>query len=216
MIAGQKCLISLTIIAVVGCSSSKPPTTPTTPSQDATAANRQDMGENATVDDGESASAEVKLTFMTGGAKVGDADTQDEVKKCHDDKMFFDRFGSDAAVCSDLSLAKVDCSVKGVRKVLSTKQREQFDTAMSGTYKGWLLDQCLDCGKDADSKLCQTSAGDAQEGTKLFFVKEENAEIRGKSLLVPFRPGQSKEVSSSKSSSKAKSSSKSDDESEED
>jgi hypothetical protein len=180
-------LVALTaLLTACGQQSSPPPA----PQSETASAERADQSSHESSDaTAEDDADDAQTSFLTGGAKVGDADTQKDVTKCLDAKTFYDRFSDDSGTCTELPLAKVDCTLKGVKAILSAKQRKQFDAAMAGNYKDWLLDQCVDCAEGAEDELCKNADGDAQVGTKLFFVHEEDAEIRGKVMLIPVRPG---------------------------
>lgn len=181
--------LSLFLALSFGCDTEKAPEAPSTSSS----AQRVDQSkgdqpiDEEDLDDSD-ATAASKINF--GGAKVGDPDTRDEVTECLDDGKFFDRFKGDMGSCTKLDLAKVDCSKSGLQKIMSAKQRAQFKDSLAGTYKGWLVDQCVDCGPKSDSPTCENKDGEKQVGTKVFFVIEEDTEIRGKSMLIPVRPKQ--------------------------
>lgn len=187
--AFRQSIVAAALVAfATACGHQAPPAAPTT---EAASAQRPDQSSHessdATKEDDEDTAE--KASYLTGGAKVGDEDTQKDVAKCLEGKTFYDRFSDDAGTCTELPLAKVDCTLKGVKAILSAKQRKQFDDAMDGNYKDWLVDQCVDCAEGSDDELCKNADGDAQVGTKLFFVREENSEIRGKVMLIPVRPG---------------------------
>lgn len=204
----QMLLLGLAAVSVACSSSSAPPSPPAKAdegeyssssknlkSKDAEADPEEDdeeIGKSAEDEEEETSSS----SFDFGGAEVGEKEVVDAVKSCHEKGNFYDRFDEDEALgkCTKLKLAKVDCTTKALKKVLSEKQKEQFETAMaddsSTGYKGWKIDQCLDCEKEADEDLCKNSSGKEQVGTKIFFVKEENNEISGKSMVLPVRPGQ--------------------------
>jgi hypothetical protein len=198
-------IIGAWILFLAACDSSTPPPSPpasaTTPSEDEefsskTVSKTEELDEPKEDDEEEDEKAS---EFNFGGADLGEKEVVDAVKKCVDAGKFFNRFDSDEAVgtCTKLSLAKVDCESKGLKKVLSDKQLEQFQKAMSDDsssgYKGWTIDQCLDCEKDSDEDLCKNSSGKEQVGTKVFFVKEVDTVLSGKSMVLPVRPGESKD-----------------------
>lgn len=156
--------------------------------------NDPDNVQNSTDDETQEGQNQLKepTTFLRTPAAVGDKETKTAVKQCIDQGFAFDRFATGTGGCTGVQLAKVDCSVDGISKILSAKQLEQFTAALAGSYSGWQIDQCLDCPKGGTDELCQnTDSGIQQEGTKIFFVKEEAGQIKGKSMLLPIRPWQS-------------------------
>lgn len=188
------------MIALIGlsCSSSSAPPAPPSNStaEDETYSDKSKALEKESLDDDDDEEDddeedEKESAFNFGGAEIGEKEIVDAVKKCLDSEKFYNRFDEDDALgkCTKLSLAKVDCDKKGLKKVLSDKQVEQFQTALSGDYSGWEMDQCLDCEADADEDLCMNSSGKEQVGTKVFFVKESGNEISGKTMVLPVRPG---------------------------
>lgn len=178
-------VLALLALAVVGCASDNGATTSSAGSDRQPAPPADADAEPETTPQ---ADAEAARAFVTGGAAVSDRDTREDVSKCLGQGYFFDRFAGDFGVCTDLPLAALDCHLAGLSAVMSAKQREQFQAAIGGSYKGWLIDQCLDCKSGVSDPLCESRAGKAQVGTKIFFVQEENTEIRGKTLLLPVRP----------------------------
>lgn len=141
------------------------------------------------------ASAETPLTrtndFNKGGADISTDEDKANVKKCLGQNNFFDRFANPdgTGVCTTNALAKMDCTLDGVRSVLSEKHKIQFDANMSGTYAGWLLDQCLDCSPQNSIEQCKRN-GETLTGTRLFFVKFDGQSLKGLPMLIPERPGQ--------------------------
>lgn len=205
----QLLMLGMTAI-MVACSSSPPPPSPPAQSdngeyssssknlksKDLDAEKDDEEEKDKDDEDGEDDEETSVSSFDFGGAEVGDKEVVDAVKSCHEKGNFYNRFDEDEALgkCTKLKLAKVDCSTKELKKVLSEKQKGQFEKALaddsSAGYKGWKIDQCLDCEKGADEDLCKNSSGSEQVGTKIFFVKEDNSEISGKSMVLPVRPGQ--------------------------
>lgn len=198
-------IIAVSVLFAAGCDSSTPPPSPpasATSSEDEDYSSKnlsksEELDESK--DEDEDEEEEKSSEFNFGGADFGEKEIVDAVKKCVDDGKFFNRFDEDEAIgkCTKLSLAKVNCDSKGLKKVLSDKQLEQFNKALSDDsssgYKGWTIDQCLDCEKGSDEDLCKNSSGKEQVGTKVFFLKEADAELTGKSMVLPVRPGQGKD-----------------------
>ncbi len=207
-------IIVASVLFAVGCDSGSPPPSPpsTTSSSEngefssKTLSKSEELSETKDEDDEDGKDDEEdeededkkSAEFNFGGAEFGDKENVDAVKKCVDAGKFFDRFDADEAVgkCTKLALAKVNCDSKSLKKVLSDKQLEQFNKAISDDseagYKGWTIDQCLDCKKGSDEDLCKNKSGSEQVGTKVFFVKEKDSALSGKSMVLPVRPGQSK------------------------
>lgn len=191
-------MIGIALIGI-GCESSSsappPPATSKSPDEGEFSAKNKTL-ESEPIDEEEETVEEEEEpagAFNFGGAEIGEKEIIDAVKKCLESENFYNRFDEKDALgkCTKLSLAKVDCDKKGLKKVLSEKQLEQFQTALDGDYSGWEIDQCLDCEKDADEDLCKNSSSKEQVGTKVFFVKEEGNEVSGKTMVLPVRPGQS-------------------------
>jgi hypothetical protein len=199
--------LAAALLFVFGCDSGAPPPSPpasattsedaegTTKSKSKTLSKSEELDDDESKDDDEE--EETKSSkFNFGGAKIGEKDVIDAVEKCLESGKFYNRFDEDEALgkCTKLALAKVDCDSKGLKKVLSDKQLEQFNSAMNDDttagYKGWTIDQCLDCAKGSDEPLCQNSSGKEQVGTKVFFLQVADAETKGKSMVLPVRPGQ--------------------------
>ena len=201
-------VIGMSALFVLGCDSGTPPPSPpaaATEDEDYSKSSSKNLSKSEELDvdeskDDEEEEEDSKSTkFNFGGAEIGEKEVLDAVKKCVESQKFYNRFDEDDALgkCTKLSLAKVDCESKGLKKALSDKQLEQFTKAMaddsSSGYKGWTIDQCLDCEKGSDEDLCKNSSGKEQIGTKVFFVKESGTEITGKSMVLPVRPGQDKD-----------------------
>jgi hypothetical protein len=148
-------------------------------------------------------------SFVRVGADIGDDETKEAVKTCLDSGKVFDRFATEVGECTKVSLAKVDCTLDGIRAILTTNQKSQFETALAGPYQGWLLDQCGDCSKGSGAVVCKSSEGAEQVGTKLYFVKEDADQIKGKAMVLPVRPWQTTDTSTSTSSSTSTSTSSS-------
>ncbi len=202
-------IVAASVLFAVGCERSAPPPSP--PTSTPTSAEEKDFSSQTrskseeldeSKDDEEEEEEEEEeeaSDFNFGGAEFGEKEAVEEVKKCVDDGKFFNRFDEEEAIgkCTKLSLAKVDCELKGLKKVLSDKQLKQLNKVMSDDsstgYKGWTIDQCLDCKKGSDEDLCKSSSGKEQVGTKVFFLKENDSELTGKSMLLPVRPGQGKD-----------------------
>jgi len=200
-------VIATLVLFAQGCDSGAPPPSPpasatSTDDDDKKSSSKAlskskelDFDESADEDEDESGSKSSKFNF--GGADFGEKEVVDALKKCHESARFFNRFDEDEAMgkCTKLQLAKVDCEVRGLRKILSDKQLEQFNKALaddsSSGYKGWTIDQCLDCAKGSGEDLCMNSSGKEQVGTKVFFLKKGDSEITGKMMVLPVRPGQS-------------------------
>ncbi len=174
------------------CDSAKSPPAPETGTGTAT---EKDSSTKKPVDklgnDDTDTSTEVATgtTFNYGGAKVGDDADQADVTKCHSDGKIYDRFASDGAKCSDLTIAAVDCTKEGLEDKLSDAQKTDFESKLSGTYDGWMLDQCADCPADGTNELCKSTQGSKQTGTKVFFVKEESDTVTGKAMVLPVSYG---------------------------
>lgn len=191
-------LLSLSVITVtsVACSSSAPPPAPVTKSADGdydTRSSKSLSSESGNGDELEDESDDEELaksSFDFGGAEIGDKEVVEAVKSCHEKGRFYDRFDEDEALgkCTTLELAQVSCTAKDLRKLLSTKQKEQFNAALKDSYEDWEIDQCLDCEKGADEDFCMNNSGKEQVGIKVFFVKDENDQISGKTMVLPVRP----------------------------
>ena len=200
-------IIAASVLFAVGCDSSTPPPSPpasATASEDdeyssKTLSKSEELDVDESKDDEDEDEDEKSSEFNFGGAEFGEKEIVDAVKKCVDTGKFFNRFDDDEAIgkCTKLPLAKVNCDAKSLKKVLSEKQLTQFNKAItddsSSGYKGWTIDQCLDCEKGSDEDLCTGSNGKEQVGTKVFFLKEADAELTGKSMVLPVRPGQGKD-----------------------
>ncbi len=205
-------IIVASVIFAVGCDSGSPPPAPpsstsssesgeysskTLSKSEELSDSKDDKDEDKEEDD-EDDEDKKSAEFNFGGAEFGDKENVDAVKKCVDAGKFFNRFDEDEAVgkCTKLALAKVNCDSKSLKKALSDKQLEQFNKAMSDEsetgYKGWTIDQCLDCEKGSDEDLCKNSSGKEQVGTKIFFLREKDSNLTGKAMVLPVRPGQSK------------------------
>jgi hypothetical protein len=196
---------AVALLFVFGCDSGAPPPSPPASadtSEDAegkTKAKSKTLSKSEELDDEETKNEEEEAkrsAFNFGGAKIGEKEVVDALEKCLESGKFYNRFDEDETLgkCTKLSLANVDCDSKGLKKVLSDKQLEQFNTALaddtSSGYKGWTIDQCLDCKKGSDEALCQNSSGKEQVGTKIFFLQVADSETKGKSMVLPVRPGQ--------------------------
>ena len=206
--------LAISALFALGCDSGTPPPSPpatatatTTEDEDYSKSSSKNLSksEELNVDESKGKEKEEKdeetkpSEFNFGGADIGEKEVIEAVKKCLDSQKFYNRFDEDEALgkCTKLSLAKVNCEAKGLKKVLSDKQLEQFTKALSDDsksgYKGWTIDQCLDCEKGSDEDLCKNSSGKEQIGTKVFFLKQADSEITGKSMVLPVRPGQAKD-----------------------
>jgi hypothetical protein len=154
-------------------------------------------GSGGTTDTGSGTSSDsgtgttVNRPYVYGGAPLGSDTDQAAMNKCLDQGMFYDRFANGGSgTCTQLALAKVDCTQSGIDAVLSANDKTSFDGLISGSYSGWSFDQCLDCAPGASSAQCTSTAGAAQTGTKIFFVQQSGSTINGKSIVVPERPKQ--------------------------
>ena len=134
--------------------------------------------------------------FQRDGAQsVGDDAQKQEVKACAAKGNFFDRFGDPKATCTQIALAKLDCTKAGIEAAIasSANLKSQFAKSITGDYAGMEIDQCIDCPKDSDIELCKTgtpSAPPTRGGTKVLFVKLEGQRIDGKRMFIPIRPFQ--------------------------
>ena len=197
----QLILWIMAIVMVSACSSSAPPapppSTPSSTGQDRSSSfsadrerDRYDDDDDDERDDDEE--EEEGFDWDDCGAEVGDETTKDEVRECNDDGRFFDRFAGATGKCTRRKLAKVSCDEDAILDLLSKDQKKQFEGALEGAYDGYEIDQIADCPPDTSSDVCrQDGSGGSQVGTKIFFVKEEDTELLGKAMLLPFRPGQS-------------------------
>jgi hypothetical protein len=203
-----KSLLLVIQVLLFSCESKSPPPIPD-PNQDGLLKNSK----NLTGDDKDKNSEDATGPDLTpvkpsiGGADIGDEGSKSAVKICNTEGYYYDRYNGEKGACTKIQLAKVKCTQKGLQKILTESQIEQLETSLKKSYKGWLIDQCIDCPPDSTEDLCASKDGDEQVGTKVLFVKEgETAnEIRGKAMFLPSRP-------TSKTSSKKKKDTSSDDE----
>ncbi len=170
--------LGLTTFASCSQSSAPPPPSPTNSAEaEETAGTKKAEKSGSTSKDDELGGADGEVTsgtaFNYGGANIGDEDDKANVTKCHGDGKVYDRFGDEGGACSSLPLAKLDCTKAGIKAVLSDSQKKSFNDKLSGSFAGWELDQCGDCPEDSDEKLCKSTTGGKQTGTKIFFVMEE-------------------------------------------
>ena len=208
------------IHGALGCNDESPPSPPKSTSSnpssrpdpeenqagDADADGDGGSGDDAaTTDDGDPSDATGKVdgagdgedqakeptSFKRTAADLGDEATKQAMQQCMAQGNAFDRFSETTGTCvKQVFLAKLDCNLEGIRAILTPNQRTQFEAALEGKYKDWLVDQCIDCPKGGQETLCKNSDGDGQTGTKILFVKQELTQIKGISMVLPARPWQ--------------------------
>lgn len=182
------------------CESPNPPPVPA-PVPNGTLKQSEDSLKNEEEEEEEKVSETPDLKPVTpsvGGADIGEEGIKTSVKICNAEGFYYDRYQGEKGTCSKVALAQVKCTEKGLLKLLTEGQKEQFKKSIKSTYKGWLLDQCIDCPKNTPNELCANKDNENQVGTKVFFVSfdESTNEIRGKAMFLPVRPKTEKEADS--------------------
>ncbi len=141
---------------------------------------------------GTSSGVTVPDSFKRDGAQsVGDDAQKKEVKDCGASGKFYDRF-ADTPTCGSVELAKVDCTDDGIKAALAASEKllAQFKEAVSTTYSGMEIDQCVDCPVGTAIGQCKTATPPKAGGTKVLFVKMDGTKIDGKGMMLPIRPFQ--------------------------
>ncbi len=123
----------MSALFVLGCDSGTPPPSPPAAAEDEdhsksssknlSKSEELDVDESKDDEDEDEDEDSKRTEFNFGGAEVGEKEVLDAVKKCVDGQKFYNRFDEDDALgkCTKLSLAKVDCESKGLKKALSDK-----------------------------------------------------------------------------------------------
>jgi len=178
-----KLLITQGLFWPLALQSCAPPTDPLS-SQNASSVSEASPEKNAT----RSAKA-----VNYGGAKLGDAMTQEEVKTCVGKGMFYERGPQRPVRCTDYALAKIDCSETGVKLEMSPGIKGAFENVLNSDdpqlgLKGFVVDQCLDCPTADANPLCSSVAGN--EGRKpgfiIYFLKQTDSQgLRSMSQFIP-------------------------------
>ena len=184
------------ITMVFGCSSSEPQRsksyTRTSDTADLIKDDAQSSSESENKDiikEVEKEVVEVK-TFQCGGADLQKS-VMDDLMSCHKKGRFYDR-GDEK--CTKLNLAQIDCTAKGLRKKMTSKQKSAFDDALDGAFEGYEVDQCIDCAADVDNSLCELD-NDAKTGTMVFMIKPDGTEVKRTPFFFAGRPFQKEDDS---------------------
>lgn len=128
-----------------------------------------------------------------GGASIGDTDTQAAVKKCVQQGLFFDRKATPSPVCTNLALAKINCTDDGVKAGMKGGFLDGYNALLKDTssngLSGFVVDQCLDCPTaDANPKCSATGGNSAKKpGVLIFYLKQgpSGTSLDSKTLFVP-------------------------------
>jgi hypothetical protein len=147
---------------------------------------------DATAASGSGSDAAEPASFKREGAQlVGDDGTKKEVKDCGTSGKLYDRFAATPG-CTTTDLAKIDCTADGIKAALAGNDKllGQFNTALTGSYAGMEVDQCVDCPVGNGIAQCATSKPPTNGGTKVLFVKMDGTKIDGKGMMLPIRPFQ--------------------------
>ena len=179
------------VVMGAGCSPEEPPEPPSSlegsfQGGEAVAVDRDQARTAASLPPAAGGEAVDESKLDTGIAPIGPAKLLQAMGECHGNFTYFDRFDS---VCTTHPLARLDCTVGGIKKHLTPTQMEQFEASLKASYAGWSVDQCVDCPPGQLSRVCQSSSGATQAGTKVLFVKDDEIEFRQKAIVIPTRPG---------------------------
>lgn len=179
----QKLIMIQGLLWSLALQSCAPPSDPLS-SQSSTAVSGASADKNAT----RSAKA-----VNYGGAKLGDATTQEEVKTCVEKGMFYERGPQRPVRCTTYPLAKIDCSEAGVKLEMSPAIKGVFEGYLNSDepqhgLKGFVVDQCLDCPTADANPLCSSVAGNLERkpGFIIYFLKQTDSQgLRSMSQFVP-------------------------------
>ncbi len=176
----------------LGCSEDPPPAT-YEPSN--TSSNPQDEDDNDFTkgddDDDSTSFPTTTSSFDCGGATVDESEDED-LAKCHGKGAFYDRFTGDAPECTRHDLAPVDCTVSGIKKLMSDKQKTDFENALDDQLSAYKIDQCLYCPEDPSSSLgdfCKIK-DEVKTGVKIFLIAPDEKEtgLVGTAIRIPNLP----------------------------
>ncbi len=166
-------------------------------SEDSSGSSSDDSGSDASGDDASigSGSGSASMTdpgsYERPGADIGDDKTKADVLKCIKEGKFFDRI-ADANNCLPLDLAKVDCTVDGIKGFLEaigfTNLKTSFTAKVAGEYAPFQIDFCVDCPPGNGIKQCETKDPPKKGGTKVFFAKTTDSKVEVRGMMIPIRP----------------------------
>jgi len=159
------------------CAPAPPPPAPSSSSVSNTDRNRdRDSDDDADRDRDRDRddSDPVDTTPLQLGAQIGDEQMKKAVSDCTGKGNFYSR--KDEGKCTTQKLAKVECTVEGLKKTMSQRNRKAFEERIARPdYKDFEIDQCVACdGRNRDADACNKTDGTVVTGTRIYFARVAN------------------------------------------